>query len=328
MLFVGFFFFGFSVILRHMSLDFKNAEHILLVGATGFTGKRVLNAIKEHNEAARLGRLKPIRVTIFCRLDSEIPDIEIGSPITITRGDLGNVESLQRALDGKNGMIYVASLGFGHAKGVVEACEKANVKRAVFTSTTAIFTKLNAATKSARQAAEADVIGSKMDWTIIRPTMIFGRKGDRNMERLVRYVQKFPVLFVPGSASTQQQPNFVDDVAKATVQAYFSPKTKRKAYNISGRNPVSFRKVVNTTAKALNKKITIIEIPLKPVLYLLSVYEKFSKNPRLKAEQLLRLNEDKTFDHTQATLDFGYDPVDFETGIRNLVSELQVGEKK
>lgn len=282
-------------------------RNVLVIGATGFTGKRVLHELAQTN----------LKVSCLVRSTSTPPQ-----GVSTIKGDLNDLASIKNALDGQDALIYVASLGFGHAQDVISACKQANVKRAIFISTTAIFTQLNAPSKKVRLAAEETIQSSQLEWTILRPTMIYGRKGDRNMERLVKLLKKCPVLFTPGGGNALQQPIFVDDVAKATVAAIQSPKTIHKAYNISGAQPLSFRQVVQTTAKTLNKKAYIIPLPLGPCRFVLRLYEKLSHNPKLKEEQLLRLNENKAFDHTQATKDFGFNPRSFEAGIKNLVQEL------
>ena len=47
------------------------------------------------------------------------------------------------------------------------------MNRAVFVSTTAIL-QLNAGSKTVRQAAEAAILASGLETTILRPTMIYG----------------------------------------------------------------------------------------------------------------------------------------------------------
>lgn len=293
----------------------SKSQHILVIGATGFTGERVLD---------QLAQLSPQpKVTCLVREGTPPPQPPEGMIFTIVRGDLNNSDDLDKAMLGKDGLIYVASLGFGHAEAVVAACEKAKLKKCIFTSTTALFTKLNASSKAVRIAAEKTITNSTLNWVIIRPTMIFGRKGDRNMERLVRLLKKIPVLFVPGGGKAMQQPIFVDDVAQALVKSYFSDKASCKAYNVSGKEPLSFREVVRVTGKLLKRKVFIISLPLKPCRLLLRFYEKLSSKPRLKEEQLLRLNENKAFNHVAAKKDFGFKPQTFEDGMANLIAELK-----
>tara|TARA_R110000868_G_scaffold218576_1_gene468913 strand:+ start:62095 stop:63030 length:936 start_codon:yes stop_codon:yes gene_type:complete len=291
----------------------ESKQNILLIGSTGFTGGRVLNQLNVRDD---------VQITCMLRPHSTAPEINTGH-CTIVRGDLNDIESIKAALSGKDGMIYVASLGFGHAGNIVTACEEMGIKKCVFTSTTALLTKLNASSKKVRLAAEKTISNSKLlNWTIVRPTMIYGLKGDRNMERLLKYIQKWPFLFVPGSANSLQQPNHVDDVASALIGAYFSPHSKNKIYNISGEKPLTFKDIVRTICEESGHKTRIISIPLTPCLWLLKPYEWLANKPRIKGEQLLRLNENKDFSHAEAQKDFDFKPKSFKTGIQQLIKSL------
>ena len=78
---------------------------------------------------------------------------------------------------------------------VLACCANLNIKRVVFISSTSIFTRLNASSKAIRLRAEEKIKSSDLDWTIMRPTMIYGTPKDRNMIRLVEWIDKFN--FVP-----------------------------------------------------------------------------------------------------------------------------------
>ena len=124
---------------------------------------------------------------------------------------------------------------------------------AVFVSTTAIFTQLNAGSKVVRQAAEAAITSSGLDTTILRPTMIYGTPGDRNMIRLVRWLERWPVLPVFGSGRSLQQPVHVSDVAWAVVQVLETPATIGRQFNISGAAPLTYNDVVRLISQALGR---------------------------------------------------------------------------
>ncbi len=121
-------------------------------------------------------------------------------------------------------LVNLASLGFGHAPAIVAAAERAQVRGAVFVSTTAVTTTLPAATKRVRLAAEQRIAESALDWTILRPTMIYGAPGDRNLSRLLPLLRRAPVLPVPGGGHLQQ-PVHVADVAHAVLAAAERPGT-------------------------------------------------------------------------------------------------------
>jgi nucleoside-diphosphate-sugar epimerase len=278
---------------------------ILLTGATGFTGEFVLKELVNRGH----------EVTCFVRKTSNL-DIIKRLNVNYVYGELDNYNSLREALKGKKALINIASLGFGHAPNIINACEEMNVMRAIFVSTTGVFTKLNPDSKGIRLEAERLIKESSLEYTIIRPTMIYGTPNDRNMWRLVKYLKRLRVLPILGNGNYLQQPVYVSDLANAIVSAYEKRMSIKKAYNISGAQPITYNEVVDITGKALGKKVIKIHIPMALSYNLLKVYEKFSKNPRLKAEQVLRLNENKDFSYEEAKQDLGYNPLSFEEGIK------------
>lgn len=278
---------------------------ILLTGSTGFLGEFVLKRLIE----------KGHDVTCFVRKTSNLDMIKKLN-VNYIYGELDDYNSICEALKEKTALINIASLGFGHAPNIVNACKKMNVRRAVFISTTGVFTKLNPDSKTIRLKAEKAIKESDLDYTIIRPTMIYGTPKDRNMWRLIKFLNKLPVIPVLGDGTYLQQPVYVKDLADAIVKAYENSISIKKAYNISGLKSLSYNEVIDATAKALNKSVMKIHVPMKLSYNLLKIYEKISKEPRLKAEQVLRLNENKNFSHEEAKKDFGYKPFSFEEGIR------------
>ncbi|MBF0498465.1 MAG: NAD(P)H-binding protein [Deltaproteobacteria bacterium] len=233
----------------------------------------------------------------------------------MVRGDLNHPESIKTALTGREVLINVASLGFGHAAGLVEACVQAGVGRAIFISTTAIFTTLPAVSKSIRVEAERIITASRLDYTILRPTMIYGKPGDRNMIRLLHWLKWVPVVLIPGNGNFLMQPVFVEDVAAAAAGCLEHDLTIGRCYNISGQAPQTFNAIVTEAAQALGRRARLVHLPLAPCLALLQLYQRISPAPRLKPEQVLRLNEDKAFDHQDAARDFGFSPRSFTAGI-------------
>jgi nucleoside-diphosphate-sugar epimerase len=278
---------------------------ILLTGATGFLGGFVLQELLE----------KGHDVTCFVRKTSNIDSIKKLN-VDYVYGELEDNKSFYEALEGKDALINIASLGFGHASNIVNACEEMKVKRTIFVSTTGIFTKLNPDSKGIRLEAERLIKESNLDYTIIRPTMIYGTPKDRNMWRLVSYLKRYSVIPILGNGTYLQQPVYVKDLANAIVRAYENSISIKKAYNISGVKAITYNEVIDITAKALEKKVIKIHVPMKLSYTLLKVYEKVSKKPKLKAEQVLRLNENKDFSHEEARRDLGYNPLSFEEGIK------------
>lgn len=232
-------------------------------------------------------------------------------------GDLDDPESIDAAFahSGAEALVNLASLGFGHGPAIVAAAEEAGLKRAVFVSTTSIFTRLATASKAVRQAAEDTVTASALDWTIIRPTMIYGAADDRNMARLLRGLRRLPVLPLPGGGRGLQQPVHVDDLAGAIVGVLDRPATVGRAYDVAGPEALSLRSIIEQAGAALERQPTLVPVPLGLVVGLVRLYEAVAPRPRLKSEQLARLAEDKAVDIGPATADLDFHPRPFAEGI-------------
>lgn len=279
---------------------------VLVTGGTGFVGRRTIPLLLSNG----------YDVVGLARSDNAA-DALVGAGVEIVRGDLADPLSTAEAFAEAHAdaLVNIASLGFGHGPDIVAAALGANIRRCVFVSTTAIFTKLNAQTKSVRLEAERAIVDSGLDYTILRPTMIYGAPDDRNLARLLKALKKFPVFPLVGGGKRLQQPVHVEDVAHALVSSLGEPMTIGRDYDIAGPTPLPFGDMVDQAATAVSKRVIKVPLPLAPVVTAARIYERVSKRPRLKAEQFERLGEDKSFDITAAQHDFGYDPRTFERGI-------------
>lgn len=231
-------------------------------------------------------------------------------------GDLSDSQSLALSMKGSNALVNIASLGFGHADSILRATKDAGIRRAIFMSTTAIYTQINASSKSVRLAAEHSIQTSGLEYTILRPTMIYGSRRDRNMWRLIHFLKVSPILPIFGDGTYLQQPIYVDDVARAVVGCLSADQTIGKNYNIAGRHPITYNEVVDMAAKQLKKRVWKVHFPSEPAVSLLKLLEYLHLPFPIKAEQILRLNENKNFNYEAAQMDFGFDPISFEEGIR------------
>ena len=233
-------------------------------------------------------------------------------------GDLDDECSILGACAGARAdvLLNIASLGFGHAPTIVHAAEEVGFSHCVFVSTTAVETKLNAPSKRIRLDAEATVSASSLSWTIIRPTMIYGAPGDRNIERLLAALKRLPVLPLPGGGRRLQQPVHVDDLAQAVSEACGAGASVRRTYSVAGPDPIAFRVLVEQAKQAVDSRTRLIPVPLGPLIGLTRLYGRVSSSPRIKVEQLERLAEDKAFSIDAARSDLGFDPRPFDSGVR------------
>jgi len=284
---------------------------VFVTGATGFSGSHTVSLLLENGYEVRcLYRPRSDRALL------PQPEIEW------ILGDVSDSRALSASMCGTDALVNITSLGFGHADSILRATKDAGIQRAIFVSTTAIFTQLNAKSKKVRIAAETAIETSGLKYTILRPTMIYGSSRDRNMYRLVRWMHYLPFVPVFGDGNYLQQPIYVGDVAQAILSCLCNDQTFGKSYNIAGKHPLTYNEVIHTITHQMNKRVWKIHIPASPVISVLNFFERLHIPLPIKAEQVLRLNENKDFSYAEAQKDFGYKPLSFEDGVKRELQQI------
>jgi nucleoside-diphosphate-sugar epimerase len=290
---------------------------LLVTGGSGFLGGFVLaEAARRGHSCVALARSPEAVRTVSARGATPLP------------GDLDDAAALAGlfARAGCDALVNLASLGFGHTPAVVGAAERAGLDRAVFVSTTAVTTTLPARSRAVRLAAEDEIRTSGLSWTILRPTMIYGAAGDRNLSRLLvllARLRRAPVprgvpiaVPVPGGGRQLQQPVHVADVAAAVLAAVERREAARRRYDVAGPESLTFAEVLRASAAAVGGRVRPVPVPLAPVIALTRGYERMSRRPGIRVEQWQRLAENKTFAIEAAAHDLGFAPRPFAAGIR------------
>ena len=287
---------------------------LVVTGGSGFLGEFVLReAVRRGYEVAALARSPAAARTVHALGARPVSgDLAARGPAAAA--------ALAQAFAAGDILVNLASLGFGDAPAIVAAAERAQVRGAVFVSTTAVTTTLPAATKRVRLAAERRIADSGLAWTILRPTMIYGAPGDRNLCRLLPLLRRVRVLPVPAGGHLQQ-PVHVADVAHAVLAAaeligHDLAAPGGVTYDLAGPAPMTFDELLRTAGQAVGSRTRFIPVPLPPVLAAARGYELVSRSPRIRAEQVRRLAEDKAFTIQVAARDLGFAPRSFAHGIR------------
>jgi uncharacterized protein YbjT (DUF2867 family) len=282
-----------------------------VTGATGFTGRRVVAELVRDGHA----------VTALVRAPAA--GRRLPEPIRVIEGDMADATVLSRLLEAQDAFVHVASLGLGHADALVAAVATSGVRRSVFFSSTSIHTRLPAASKPIRLAAEERVRSLPGAWTILRPTMIYGDAGDRNLSRLVRFVARSPVVPLPGGGRALVQPVHVEDLGRASANVLECKAAERQAYDLPGGDAAPLRELVVHVGKLLGRRLLLVPLPIRPMAAAAGLWHRLGLPPRVSAEQVLRLAEDKAFPLDAARRDWGYAPRGFREGLADEVHRLR-----
>lgn len=293
---------------------------IFVTGGTGFVGKAVVRALQAHGFIVRC----------LVRPGSE-PDLKGFEAIERVPGDVLTPKGLVASMQGCAAVIHLVGIirehpGLGvtferlHAvatANMVEATQAARVRRYLHIS--ALGTRPNARSRyhQTKWEAEERVRGSGLEWTIFRPSVIYG-PGDGFVTMLARMVRRLPMVPVIGNGKYQLQPVPVEQVAEAFARALTREGTAGQTYEVGGPRPYPFLEILDLIGAALGKrKVRKVYQPLGVMRPLVAWLERLPFFP-LTSDQLLMLEENNVCDPKPFFRAFDLEPIEFPDGLRQM----------
>ena len=291
---------------------------LFVAGITGHTAKYFLQRLSKEGWNEKI--ICPVR----SKSAYKIKGIEeYGLDIDFVECDLsGDLSSLARAMKNADTVVNIA--GIRYSERIVEAGVIAGVDWFICVHTTGRYSRFKMASSDYIRI-EDELIRKYQNLTVLRPTLIYGSSGDRNMWRQIKAIDKnffFPLI---GTGKNLFQPVHARDLGNA----YFDVIKSRsqvfgKQYNLSGGDEVEYAEILRCIARNLQKKVFLIPVPIwlmkLAVLLLSLVPDRLFRCP-INYEQVLRMQEDKVFSFSKAAEDFGYSPMKFKDGIKIEVDE-------
>lgn len=149
-----------------------------------------------------------------------------------------------------------------------------------------------------------------VNFTILRPSLIYGYRRDENISRIAKTIQRCGFMPLAGAATGLRQPVHADDLVHASVAIIDNAKTFGKTYNVVGGETLSYEHMVSRIFTALDKKCRIVHIPLPVYRFMLRCLA-FVGSFSYTAEMATRMNLDLVYDYRAAQDDFAYQPQAF-----------------
>ena len=200
--------------------------------------------------------------------------------------------------------------------------ERCGARRVVALSSTSRFSKYesnNLAERALAQRledAEARLRtwaeGRHIEWTILRPTLIYGRGRDKNLSEIARLIRRFGFFPLLGQGLGLRQPIHVRDVAAACYLALSNANTRNRDYNISGAETLPYREMVSRVFAALGRRPRFLVVPLGIFKLALIVLKLLPRYRHWSVAMAERMNRDLVFDHSDAVKEWGYSPQQFQ----------------
>ncbi|WP_204230471.1 NAD-dependent epimerase/dehydratase family protein [Mammaliicoccus sciuri] len=294
---------------------------LLITGANGHSGKLFLKNLSTTNIK------KYEEIHIIVRNDDLDRFIEeSGLNIIKHKGDLTDVQFLTEVTRNIDTILHIA--GVQMSQNLFEAAINNKVNWVIAVHTTGRYSRFKMASEEYINIEDKLLtLRDEINITILRPTMIYGSSRDRNMYKLIKFIDKSPVFPIFGDGKNLMQPVTATDLAIAYQQVLDNAEVcKNQNYNLSGKYPIKYKELIKTVSSKLDKNIILLSIPIKLSYYAVLVANRILPKFPLNEEQVLRMKEDKDFTHLKANRDFGYSPMSFDEGIESEVNEYK-GEK-
>lgn len=233
---------------------------LLLTGATGTVGRALLRPLLDAGTPVRCLVRDPRR------LGSDRVRVQIAL------GDLGDHLSFRHALRGVDTVVHLASVIRDQPHGsieelsgvatwrLVQAAERAGVKRFMFFSTLGASTRSRGRLMRAKAVAESAVEASSLAHTVFAPSIIYA--PDDPYLRLLERMSRLPVMVIPGSGNAAFQPISADDVAACVVAALDSEAACNARYELAGPQTLTHREIVAIALRSFGRRRPIVGLPL------------------------------------------------------------------
>ena len=234
---------------------------ILLTGATGYIGKRLLPVLVEAGHDV---------VCCVRDIDRFNPPASIKSKITIIQVDLLDTNSLNNIPQDIDGAYYLVhsmsassdyqSLEQESAINFRNAINNTNAKHVVYLSGIVNETQLSKHLAS-RKTVEIELGKGNYNFTALRAGIIIG-SGSASFEIIRDLVEKLPIMVTPKWLNTKCQPIGVSDVIAFLSKTMFNPKTYNQDFDIGGPDILSYKEMLLEFGRIrnLNRKIFIVPV--------------------------------------------------------------------
>jgi NADH dehydrogenase len=258
---------------------------VSLIGGTGFVGTYIVEQLLKLGHTPRLlirsGQLDRASLPQGCEL---------------VEGDIVQADSVAACLAGSDAAVYLIGilrelpsrgitfeeLQYRGVERVIETARAAGIKRFLLMSANGVKPN-GTAYQRTKYLAEEALKASGLEWTIFRPSVIFGDPRGR-MEfctQLRRDIVDSPLpaplfydgLLPTGAGRFALAPVAVEDVALAFVRSLESPETIGQTYELCGPDAVTWRQILTTIAAAVGKTKLMLPAPALAIKAVASVLD-------------------------------------------------------
>ena len=234
---------------------------ILVTGATGFVGPKIVHALRAEDRRVRCLVRSRRRAQTLANWGCELVEGDVTDPARVSAAASGCdvVVHLVAVIQGKpEAFDRVMTQG---TRNLVAAAREAGVRRFILMSAlgTSEETKDLVPYYRSKWEMEQNVKGSGLEYVIFRPSFVFGRDGGA-LPTFIR-LARLPVTPVVGSGEQRSQPIWVEDVAEHFARAVDLEAAANRTFELGGPDVVTWNELYARIKRALGKRPRTVHIP-------------------------------------------------------------------
>ncbi|HKS82759.1 MAG TPA: NAD-dependent epimerase/dehydratase family protein [Candidatus Acidoferrales bacterium] len=266
---------------------------VAITGGTGFVGRHLAR------ELAGRGH----EVVLIARgLDRRDPSIREVPGADFFAADLTSVEELTRGFGACGAVAHCAGINREtgrqtyervHVEGtrnVAEAARRAGVGKVALLSFLRARPDCGSGYHESKWTAEEIVRGSGLDFTILKPGVIYGR-GDHMLDHLSHALHTFPVFPLVGFEAKRVRPVAVEDVARVLAASLTEDRLPGKTVWVLGPEELTLEEAVRRVGRAAGKRPVYFRAPIVFHRAMAVVLERVMKIPLVSRAQVRILSE-------------------------------------
>jgi NADH dehydrogenase len=298
--------------------DVNNISRILVTGAGGFIGKSVVAHLLKRGWKVRAVLRSPDR-----------PFASVDPALEVVYADMRDRSALVHALQAVEVVVHLAAakndeqwsydVNVGGAERLVEACRLTGCGRIINISTQSVKIARQGVYARTKQQADSVFESSGLAVTSLLPSVVYGEEMAGVFGTLAKLIRKLPVVPVLGDGRWICAPVYVGDVAEAVCRCIEEHNAVGKRYDIGGPDSVTFNDLIDRMARQMGVKRGKVHIPFQASLLAARFVGALLAKPPITVSNILGSNQDTHLNLEPARQDLGWDPIDFETGLRGVL---------
>jgi NADH dehydrogenase len=302
-----------AVAEQPQALSADKKKPVLVTGAAGLVGVHTCRELSKNGWQIRAMIRDPAKAAMA-----------LGQlPVEFRIGDVRDASSLRSALSGCGAVVHLAAIAiesktekYGDSntaatERLISAARAESVDRLIFMSQNGADSRSRYAFLHSKGVAQDSVKTSGLQWTILRPSVIFGPE-DEFVNVLARLIRLSPQIFpLPNGGASRFQPIAVDDVARVIRLCLEKRETVGQIYELGGPAALTLRQMTERILTAMGTDRKLVPVPVALLRPLVALVQRLLPNPPVTTSLLDLLGIDNAVARNALTEDFRLMPVPF-----------------